>query len=137
MNVPKEAQNRYNKLKQAINHYRFLYHVYDKEEIPQEALDSLKHELALIEQRYPALIAPDSPTQRVAGKPLPGFKKVKHKVAQWSFNDAFSPEEIREWDARIKRLLDGARPSDRAKSEEVLRPAGHSTLRVSDSMSRT
>jgi len=103
--IPKEIRDRYEKLKNAINRYRALYHVYDKEEISQAALDSLKHELSEIEERYPAIIAPDSPSQRVAGKPLPGFKKVRHKVAQWSFNDAFSPEEMREFDARVKRFL--------------------------------
>ena len=109
--IPKEIRERYTKLKDAINHYRTLYHVYDKEEISQQALDSLKHELSLIEEKYPPIIAPDSPSQRVAGKPLPGFKKVRHKVAQWSFNDAFSPRELREFDTRVKRMLHGASPT--------------------------
>ena len=103
--IPKDIRSRYEKLKKTVNHYRTLYHVYDKEEISQEALDSLKHELSEMEAQFPALVAPDSPSQRVAGKPLPGFKKVRHKVAQWSFNDAFSPEELREFDARVKRFL--------------------------------
>ena len=103
--IPKETRERYEKLKSAINRYRRLYHVYDKEEISQSALDSLKHELSELEKQYPAIIAPDSPSQRVAGEPLPFFKKVRHKVAQWSFNDAFTPEEIREFDARVKRFL--------------------------------
>src|SRR3990167_8360494 len=105
MPVPKDIRAHYNKLKTGINRYRTLYHVYDKEEISQEALDSLKHELTELEEKYPELIAPDSPSQRVAGKPLPGFKKVRHTVAQWSFNDAFSPDELREFDVRVKRFL--------------------------------
>ena len=103
--IPKSTQARYEKLKTAINRYRRLYHVYDKEEISQAALDSLKHELSELEKQYPAIIAPDSPSQRVAGEPLPFFKKVRHKVAQWSFNDAFTPDEIREFDVRVKRFL--------------------------------
>ncbi len=103
--VPQDAQTRYDKLKQTINRYRVLYHVYDKEEISQQALDSLKHELSKLEREYPSLIAPDSPTQRIAGKALPEFKKVRHKVAQWSFNDAFTPEELRDFDTRVKRFL--------------------------------
>ncbi len=103
--IPKSARDRYEKLKSAINRYRLLFHVYDKEEISEAARDSLLHELAQIEKEYPDIVAPDSPTQRVAGKPLPGFKKVRHKVAQWSFNDAFSPQDIREFDARVKRFL--------------------------------
>jgi len=103
--IPPDVCVRYERLKQTINRYRTLYHVYDKEEISQQALDSLKHELTEIEEKYPSIIAPDSPSQRVAGKPLPQFKKVRHKVPQWSFNDAFSPEEVREFDARVKRFL--------------------------------
>lgn len=103
--IPKAICERYEKLKDAINHYRVAYHVYDREEISQQALDSLKHELTEIEEKYPEIIAPDSPSQRVAGKPLPGFKKVRHTVPQWSFNDAFSPEEMQEFDTRVKKLL--------------------------------
>jgi len=108
MAIPADIQKRYTKLKDTINRYRTLYHVYDKEEISQEALDSLKHELTDLEKEYPALIAPDSPSQRVAGEPLPGFKKVRHKVAQWSFNDAFTEDEIREFDKRVKRFIKAA-----------------------------
>lgn len=103
--VPKEVEARYEKLKKTIEGYRVAYHVYDREEISQQALDSLKHELTQIEDQYPEIIAPDSPSQRVAGKALPAFKKVPHKVAQWSFNDVFSPEELREFDARVRRFL--------------------------------
>lgn len=109
--VSKEIRARYEKLKEAINHYRYLYHVRDQEEISQEALDSLKHELAQIEHSHPELITSDSPSQRVAGKPLPGFVKVRHSVPQWSFNDAFSPQEMREFDTRVIRGLGGETPS--------------------------
>ena len=105
MAVSRETKERYEKLKKGVNRYRTLYHVYDKEEISEAALDSLKHELTEIEAEYPELVSPDSPSQRVAGKPLPEFKKVPHKVAQWSFNDAFSEKELREFDVRVKRML--------------------------------
>lgn len=103
--IPKEVRERYEKLKASINEYRTLYHVYDREAISPEALDSLKHELAEIERAHPSLITPDSPSRRVAGEPLPGFRKVRHTVPQWSLNDAFSEEDIREFDARVKRFL--------------------------------
>lgn len=103
--APKDIVERLEKLKKAIEKYRYEYHVLDQSSISEEALDSLKHELVQIETKYPELITPDSPSQRIAGKPLPEFKKVIHKVPQWSFNDAFSPEEMKEFDARVRRFL--------------------------------
>ena len=103
--APKATIDRLNDLKKAIEKYRYEYHVLDKASISEAALDSLKHELVEVETRYPELVTPDSPSQRVAGKPLPEFKKVRHAVPQWSFNDAFSEEEMREFDARTKRFL--------------------------------
>ncbi|MDO8603906.1 MAG: NAD-dependent DNA ligase LigA [bacterium] len=100
-----EARERLFSLRKTIEHHRYLYHVENKSEISPEALDALKHELVLIEKAYPGLITPDSPSQRVAGAPLKGFKKVKHTVAQWSFNDAFDAEEMREFDTRVKNML--------------------------------
>lgn len=104
----KEAEVRLVSLRKTIEHHRYLYHVLNKSEISPEALDALKHELMLVEQAFPDLITPDSPSQRVAGAPLKGFKKVHHTVPQWSFNDAFSPEEMREFGARVKRFLKDA-----------------------------
>jgi DNA ligase (NAD+) len=103
--VPKEEVERARKLREAIDRYRYEYHVHDREEISIEALDSLKHELSLLEEKYPSLVTPDSPTQRVAGEPLPFFEKVPHKVLQWSFNDVFSEDEAKEFDLRIRRFL--------------------------------
>jgi DNA ligase (NAD+) len=100
-----EAQKRIEKLREAIDKYRYEYHVLNNLSISEEALDSLKQELVDLEKQYPDLITQDSPTQRVAGKPLAQFKKVTHKVTQWSFNDAFSPDDIRDFDARVRRFL--------------------------------
>ena len=99
-----EAKERIEKLKKAINHHRYLYHVLDRQEISDAALDSLKRELYLLEQQYPELIAPDSPTQRVAGKPLKGFKKVEHAILMLSIDDIFSEKELHEWEDYLKRL---------------------------------
>lgn len=103
--ILKEIEGRVAKLKQTIEHHRYLYHVLDKPEISGAALDSLKHELTELEKQYPELVTPDSPSQRVAGKPLPEFAKVVHKVTQWSFNDAFTEDEMRDFDTRVKRFL--------------------------------
>lgn len=101
----KTAKKRIEKLKGEINRHRYLYHVLDRQEISDAALDSLKHELYKLEQKYPDLITPDSPTQRVGGKPLDKFKKVKHKVPMLSIEDVFSKEELEDWEKRIKKLL--------------------------------
>ncbi len=100
-----DAKKRIEKLKKAINYYRYLYHVLDKQEISEAALDSLKHELYQLERQFPELITSDSPTQRVEGEPLDKFAKIKHRVRQWSFEDVFTKEEAREFDERIKRML--------------------------------
>ncbi len=104
-NIPKSVISRLEKLKKTIERHRYLYHVLDKQEISEEALDSLKDELVKIERDYPQLITVDSPSQRVAGQPLEKFEKIKHKVAQWSFNDAFNEEDIQDFDARVKRAI--------------------------------
>ncbi len=105
MNILQEKIERVKKLRELIDKLRYEYHVLDKVDVSPEALDSLKHELVLLEEEYPELITPDSPTQRVAGKALPEFKKVVHQVPQWSFNDAFNEEEIKAFDERVKRFL--------------------------------
>jgi len=102
--APKVAALRAKKLREAITKYRELYHTQDISPISPEALDSLKDELAKLERRYPELVTPDSPTQVVAGKPLPELRKVRHKVAQWSFNDAFTKEDVRAFHERVKKL---------------------------------
>lgn len=104
MHASPHILERIEKLRREINRHRYLYHVLNRQEISDAALDSLKHELAQLETKYPELIRPDSPTQRVAGKPLPGFKKVRHAVRMMSLNDAFSMEELRDWETRIKKL---------------------------------
>ncbi|MDQ7814937.1 MAG: NAD-dependent DNA ligase LigA [Patescibacteria group bacterium] len=99
-----EAAARIKKLRQEIDKYRYQYHVLNALEISEGALDSLKHELYELEQEHPELITPDSPTQRVAGEPLPGFKKVTHAVRMLSIEDAFSFAEVEEWLERMKKL---------------------------------
>jgi len=100
-----EAKERIEKLKKVINRHRYLYHVLDRQEISDAALDSLKKELFDLEQEYPEFITPDSPTQRVGGKPQEQFKKVRHSQPMLSFNDAFSQDDIKNWEERIKKLL--------------------------------
>lgn len=93
------------KLRELINDYRYHYHVLDESIMSEAAADSLKHELSELEAKHPELIAPDSPTQRVAGAPLPGFKQVKHSTRMLSLNDAFDEDEVEAWRNRITKLL--------------------------------
>ncbi len=99
------ASERVKKLRSEINHHRYLYHVLDRQEISDAALDSLKHELDELERQFPDLITPDSPTQRVGGQPLKGFKKVTHDVRMLSLQDVFSIEEFSDWVERISKIL--------------------------------
>ena len=95
------------KLRDEINHYRYLYHVLDKAEISDAALDSLKNELAKLEVLYPEFITPDSPTQRVGGAPLEKFNKVKHSAPMMSIFDAFSPLDMQDWEKRLEKIIPG------------------------------
>lgn len=103
--ISPEIITRVQKLRETIEYHRHNYHVLNVEEISEPALDALKKELYDLEQKYPELVTPDSPTQRVAGTALPFFKKITHTVPQWSFNDAFSEQDIVEFDERVKRFL--------------------------------
>lgn len=101
----KEASIRIEKLRAEIEHHRYLYHVEDRQEISDAALDSLKRELVQLERVYPELITPDSPSQRVAGAVLPGFEKVTHSKPVLSLEDAFTFEDLADWQQRNERLL--------------------------------
>ena len=109
INNKPEAEARIKKLRELINDYRYHYHVLDESIMSEAAADSLKHELSLLEEKFPDLITPDSPTQRVAGKPLDKFKKVTHKERMISLADVFSEEEIKDWISRNEKLIPGGK----------------------------
>lgn len=99
-----EAKERILKLRKEIDRYRYQYHVENRLEISEAALDALKHELYKLEQQFPDLVSPDSPTQRVAGKAIAGFRKVRHDAPMLSIEDAFSRQEVDEWLERMQKL---------------------------------
>ncbi|MEK9155424.1 MAG: NAD-dependent DNA ligase LigA [Patescibacteria group bacterium] len=99
-----ETKERIAKLREAIDEYRYQYHVLDALEISEEALDALKHELKTLEDQYPDLITVDSPTQRVAGVALDKFRKITHASPMLSIEDVFSFEELQDWEARIRKV---------------------------------
>lgn len=99
------ARERALKLRELINEYRYHYHVLDESTMSEAAADSLKHELTQIETEFPELITPDSPTQRVAGKALDKFTKVRHQTPMISLADVFDRDEIAAWIDRARKIL--------------------------------
>lgn len=100
-----QAVERVKKLRALIDDYRYHYHVLDESIMSEAAADSLKHELAQLEELYPELITADSPTQRVAGKPLDKFKRASHSSRMLSLNDVFDETELQAWQTRIDKLV--------------------------------
>lgn len=100
-----QANERILKLRELINDYRYHYHVLDESIMSEAAADSLKHELSELEKQFPELITPDSPTQRVAGRPLDKFTKVTHEERMISLADVFSEDEVREWLSGIEKSV--------------------------------
>ena len=104
MAVPKKTAERVKKLRELLAHHAHLYYTLDQPELSDEAYDSLARELKALESEHPELRSAQSVTERVVGEALPELKKVRHEVAQWSFNDAFSEEELRAFDERVTKL---------------------------------
>ncbi len=99
-----QATERAQKLRAIIDDYRYHYHVLDESTMSEAAADSLKHELTQLEEQFPELITPDSPTQRVAGQALDKFTKVTHRSRMISLQDVFDRGEIVAWVERMKKL---------------------------------
>ena len=97
-------------LRAVIEKYRTLQHEKDESPISPEALDSLKRELAELEEAHPEFKTSDSPTQNVSGGVLPELKKVPHVVPQWSLNDAFTEADVRAFDERVRKALPDTNP---------------------------
>lgn len=104
-----QPKERIRQLRELINNYRYHYHVLNESTMSEAAADSLKHELAQLEEAHPELITPDSPTQRVAGVALDKFKKVEHKVPMISLSDVFDRAEIEAWVKRMDKILPGSK----------------------------
>jgi len=99
------AKKRISVLSDQLNHHSYRYYVLDDPEISDSKYDRLYRELQDLEEQSPELVAPDSPTQRVGAPPLEGFVSVTHAVPMLSLDNAFGNDELREFDDRMKRLL--------------------------------
>ncbi len=95
------VRERMDLLSRMIAHHSTQYHTYDAPEISDEAYDALVRELTLLEEKFPEWKSAHTPTEKVGASPLAKIGKVTHAVAQWSFNNVFTGEEFREFDARI------------------------------------
>lgn len=109
--TPTEAKKRIEKLRAQIEDLRYRYHVLNDPAVTDDVKDSLEQELRGLEQLFPEFVDANSPTNRVAGKPLGKFVKVKHAVRMLSLNDVFNFDELRAWETRIKKLLPESKPS--------------------------
>src|SRR6202035_2779507 len=101
---PQQAAKRARELREELRHHEHLYYVMDAPEISDAAFDKLMNELKRIEAEHPELLTPDSPSQRVGGKPAEGFQKVRHSRPMLSLDNAYSEEELRDWDRRVHEL---------------------------------
>ena len=105
--TPTQAQERIEELRETIRHHSNLYHVLDQPEISDTEYDKLYQELVSLEEAFPELLSPDSPTQRVAGEPRAGFTEVEHTAPMLSLDSSDSEEVLRRFDARLRGQLDG------------------------------
>ena len=100
-----DVRDRIEDLREQIRHHNRLYHIEDAPEIADAEYDALYKELEELEAENPELVTPDSPTQRVGGEPLEEFVQIRHSIPMLSLANARKTEELREWDARVRRLL--------------------------------
>ncbi len=105
MSVPKEAARRAAELRREIEYHNYRYYVLDAPVISDAEYDALMRELQALERRYPELVTPDSPTQRVGAPPRPDMGEVRHRVPMLSLDNAFSEEEVRDFDRRVRERL--------------------------------
>lgn len=103
----KETESRALQLKKQMTQFSYEYYVLDNPSVSDAVYDGLMREIKEIEGKYPELITPDSPTQRVGGKPLDSFKKVEHSSRMLSLNDVFSQEDVEAWVKRTEKLAPG------------------------------
>lgn len=104
-NIPKSVIDEVEKLREEIEYHNYRYYVLNDPVITDEEFDKLMKRLIELERKYPELVTPDSPTQRIGGKVLEGFKTVKHSQPMYSLDNTYSEEDIREFDRRIKKTL--------------------------------
>jgi DNA ligase (NAD+) len=104
MPAVKDLKKKIEALREKIRHHEHLYYVLDNPEISDAEYDKLMQQLKDLENEHPALVTPDSPTQRVGGKPREGFVKVRHSTPMLSLDNTYNEEELRDWERRVHEL---------------------------------
>jgi DNA ligase (NAD+) len=104
MPAAKDAEKKMEALREKIRHHEHLYYVLDDPEISDADFDKLMQQLKNLESEHPSLVTPDSPTQRVGGKPREGFVKVAHSSPMLSLDNTYNEEELRDWERRVHEL---------------------------------
>ncbi len=102
-----KAKKEIERLKETIHHHDYMYYALNQPEISDKEYDELMRRLKELEEDFPEFKTADSPTQRVSGVILEGFKSVRHKIKMLSLDNTYSVEEIKEWDERVKKGLKG------------------------------
>ena len=105
MTIPAEIQEQAVQLRNTLNEHNYFYHVLDDPRIPDSEYDKLMQELQALEEKYPTLVTPDSPTQRVGAPPLSEFAEVIHTLPMLSLSNAFNDEEVFDFDKRVRERL--------------------------------
>src|ERR1035438_676090 len=105
-NLDASPARRAAELSAELRRHEHLYYVLDAPEISDAQYDALMNELKQLEAAHPELVTPDSPTQRVGGKPAEGFTKVAHSRPMLSLDNAYSAEELAAWDQRVRKLAE-------------------------------
>src|SRR3989442_14111048 len=96
-------EDRLRELRDAIRHHEERYYIHNDPEIADEEFDRLLHELERLEAEHPDLVTADSPTQRVAGRPVEGFATVEHIAPMLSLDNAYDETELRAFDERVRK----------------------------------
>ena len=104
MPAEKDVEKKIEALREKIRHHEYLYYVLDNPEISDLDFDKLMRQLKDLEAEHPALLTPDSPTQRVGGKPREGFVKVRHSSPMLSLDNTYNEDELRDWERRVHEL---------------------------------
>lgn len=107
--VPASVRQRVERLRAEIERHNYRYYVLDDPEIPDAEYDRMLNELRGLEREHPSLVIPESPTQRVGGVPVAGFAQVRHRMPMLSLENAFTREDVEDFDRRVREKLESER----------------------------